>query len=111
MKLKVEDNKEILPIDDPSRNFILKNLGLPGSYFNNSDLEFQRPIDLVSDNIIEFWLKHSIKNSLCSDKFFYVDATLLTCYDSNAIDIIKEFCASMKNENIWVFPVNTAGSH
>ena len=68
-------------------------------------------MDFVSDNIIEFWIKHSIENSPFSEKFFYVDATLLTCYDNIDIDIMKEFCASMKNEKNWFFPVNTAGTH
>ena len=67
--------------------------------------------DFVSDNIIEFWIKQSISSSPCSEKFFYIYANLLTIYDNNGIDIVKEFCASMKNENIWVFPVNTAGLH
>ena len=57
MRLEVEDIKENLQTDDPSRSFILKDLGHPGSCFNDSDLEFQSPIDFVSDNIIEFWIK------------------------------------------------------
>ena len=96
MKLEVKDGKKNLPIDDPSRNFILKDLGLPGSCFNYSVLEFQIPIDFFSDNIIDFWIKHSIKISSCSDKFFHVDATLLTCYGNNDAGFTKKFCASMK---------------
>ena len=109
MKLEVEDSKDKLPIDDPSRCFNLIDYGLPGSFFSNRDLEFQSPFDFVSDNIIEFWIKQSISSSPCSEKFFYIYANLLTIYDNNGIDIVKEFCASMKNENIRFFPVNTAG--
>ena len=52
-----------------------------------------------------------MENIPLSEKFFYVGATLLTCYENNDIDIMKEFCASMKHENIWFFPVNTAWIH
>ena len=55
VKLEVEDSKDDLQLDDPSRKFILYDLGLPGSSFINSDLEFQSNMDFVSDNIIEFW--------------------------------------------------------
>ena len=67
-----------LPIDNTSQRFILRDLGLPGSSFINSDLEFQSPHKFVNDNIIEFWIKHSIKIIPCPDELFQVDATLLT---------------------------------
>ena len=104
----INDN---LQLDDPSRTFNLYDLGLPGSYFINSELEFQSNTDFVSDNIIEFWTKLMIANSPVSEKFFYVDATLLTLYDNNALHMVKDYCANMKNENIWFFPNRNARIH
>ena len=67
-----------LLIYDPSRRFILRYVGLPGSSFNNSDLEFQSPHEFINENIIDFWTTYSIKISPYLDKFFHADTTLLT---------------------------------
>ena len=88
-----------MPIDNTSQRFILRDLGLPGSSFINSDLEFQSHHEFVNDNIIEFGIKNLIKIIPCPDKFFYVDATLIAYYSINATHSTKEYSASIKNEN------------
>ena len=106
-KIKRVKNDDLV-VDDPSQKFILRNLGLLGISFINSDLDFQSAHKMVNDNVIYFWTTYLIKQSPSLEKFFYVDATLFTCYEINAIISIKECSASMKNENIWGFLVNTA---
>ena len=68
-------------------------------------------MSFFNEKIIEFWIKYSIKISSCSDKFFYVDATLLACYDINAMCSINEFYDSTENENVCFFLVNTSTIH
>ena len=87
-----------MAVDDPSRKFILKNLGLPRSSFINCDLEFQSAHEIVNENIIDFWKKYLIKQIPTREKLFYVDVTLLAYYEINTISSIKEWSDFIKYE-------------